>query len=162
MDFSHHPPCSVPFFFPQQQGRSSRPQENGQAKRGDTGETLGIEQEGDGRGRPPVCETTSLLSPAPWTHSALLLCVTLPASDVEGGLFVCAPGCSFVQPLPREGGVCASPPSLCLLPVWSGKEGCEGNGDPCRPPACLSPTLSLPCPSLENAKIHDVNKKYSG
>lgn len=123
---------------------------------GGTLKTFGIEQKGVG-GWTPVCEETMLLPllPNPQISASLIL----PAPGVEGACLCVCVGVILCSLFHRTG--CPrSPPPLCLFSVRLGQERSEGNGDPF---TLLSksfpPTLSLPCSSLENAKIHDVNKK---
>lgn len=152
MDFS--PSALYPFSFcPRQQGRSWRLWENGRAEQRGSDRLWGWSRMGTG-GAGHLSVRRLCCFPCPGIHSALLLCCPAQPPGVEGGVwFVRARGCSFVCPLPRRVSTCASPPPL-FAPVWLVKEGCEGNRDPPPLPSCLSlsPTLSLPCPSLENAK----------
>lgn len=115
---------------------------------GDLGNGVG----GGGRGLPPVCEETVASLPLTPQRSASVI----PPARCGAGLFVCVRGCGWacvcgvgvaLCRLLHRGGFCASPPPLCVLPVWQGQEGCEANGEPGPPlPSCLSlcPTLSLP------------------
>lgn len=65
MDFSPTPALFPFFFLSSAAGKKLEAIGEWPGKAGDTPETLGIGQEGDGRGWPPVSEETLLLSPTP-------------------------------------------------------------------------------------------------
>lgn len=110
-----------------------------------------------GRGREGVCLSVRRLCCFP-SPGPSFLCFSSPASSWCGrGLFVCERVCvcacaSLCAASSTEGGVSAPPSPLCLLPVWSGQEGYEGNGDPLAllPQSFLSPVSSLSSGKCQN------------
>nr|KAF6375739.1 ubiquitin specific peptidase 5 [Pipistrellus kuhlii] len=103
----------------------------------------------------PVCEETMLLPlPLGPRSSASLV---LPAPGVEGAYLcvsVCVCACaSLCAASSTEGSVSAPPSPLCLLPVWSGQEGYEGNGDPL---ALLPQSFLYPVSSLSSGKCQNT------